>query len=1736
MNIVDLVNEVEFVRSEWIGVGKKYQNVPMHVAHACLREKQVPKRVQDLYPAHDLSMSDFASLHIPSQSRELASFHHAMWFSTQKPMISEITCYQLVWGRSIPSKNTLRSLEDAFGQKFLDGAASFVDPRYPKTVHYLPLWVITLWKDLSSLADKQHELRHTLSFIRQAVLEPCVSNHYPDVESILDSRGWNVDVVVGGWTFPSFKFTQLLRPVMLCDDMTQVMTQVLQCRLESNESLKHQHIIAASRFYMVLQIAAESNRFSDMKLPRTLTDIENVLKKYPDMKLWFPVLQSQLQHEVALCIDFGERTISWADSLENFPLPRKVVGHIQKWLQARHKGVFREMGNTLPHGMQNDGISCIPSSINTIAHGVFGDALWSQNTWRLDRIRWFTSLVPSSLLQSSDITTTKESPISVVRPDLENLLNHCEDDAPSELPVPLPKTSPLLAVPVKQVESSMVKVETAAAAWKQLFASKQKRRSTDDLSSESKPPKKSKKTGTSESPSDISSHGPIGLSRSARSEMASRVAADRGESDAVKREEWKVDICRVDPYASFDEENHRVVICSRCNKPHKVKSNYNVSRFREHYEACRKKNSKTVLRLTSELLTVTPQPVPARSPTRPQGKDRPQPCPGLTDADNQRISTYLGRSAAPGGGSRPLSVISKELFGKSFRSLGPSEREIVLNVQYHERNWTNEHRKMCVYSTSCTQVSSGTKDGRILPCARCLSLLKNNTFQKRITQQVPADENYKYTNHLFRNQILGQHYINTKGLKQLVEAADGGSPFVSFATGVLEGKYKGNDVFLGLVQAMVQKVDHEERGVGMQNFTYAPAYDEFIQIVGIHSPRVHQFLSQHFPARSRANIRQHESRQPKLPLDICPESFKLVKRHLCSLQYESPVSISCDDSKLQPSLRLFWDGAKQKYLLVGAIDGPAEVLDADDIQSYMNNPDVVKGTKLRLWLLQIPLPRMCPIIIAALPIPENLTVPVLLEKHMQIIEGLINEGINVVSYACNGLESERSVQRKFIENAEARIRYLIPGPGDGYNDIEVIIACCQGKPVVMTQDAKHALKTARNKLFSGARLLPLGNFVATYQQVRTVAHEPESPLYIRDVDRLDRQDDNAASCLFSAATLSYLIDHHRQDTGLIVYLFVFGELCDAYQNRHISHSDRVVMVLRAASTFLPTTLVELKDYYISREFTEIVETLVNGALSLILVYRDYIPNVTPLLLWLHCTEPCEHVFGISRRIISDFTALDFYQMIPKLTVSMREALLASNKFESRSDASAHASGYHHTYLDTHDIDLVALARFPTNEEISALSKQAAEEAESLITLLGILPQKLRSVNTSDSMFFPPTGDVDDGSNSDHEDFDDADEDDIGVSDLPCLIQIFECSQTLFTSQQWDRLEDLMNAYLAITVDEQMRLQAGPSVELNDEIQDDHTAQDLRALKDCFESLVLETDDPLVATLTYAIDEPDHDELDLSALISIREQHQTRHAARSVRIQGKQFKTEQPPNDHGAPSSAKADIFRVYWDEVKKIQTRGITTGRDRLERWQRNAPGRESNATALTGNAANARAVATNDARKLATKRRQIFLKFIPDMNHILLEGGVSLVKPLNLADWGVVYLESANEVYIAQVYEVLAMYARGGGKNGKHNSMTSATALASLSHIAVQLFESSTGASFRIFPELMNPFSTKGFALLPPQAFLTTLDAQITSRNGVYVRVSKESATLYRALAEKTRGFQCIMKEYRKRTPNLHS
>ena len=200
--------------------------------------------------------------------------------------------------------------------------------------------------------------------------------------------------------------------------------------------------------------------------------------------------------------------------------------------------------------------------------------------------------------------------------------------------------------------------------------------------------------------------------------------------------------------------------------------------------------------------------------------------------------------------------------------------------------------------------------------------------------------------------------------------------------------------------------------------------------------------------------------------------------------------------------------------------------------------------------------------LAVLPISDSETHVMLLPHLRKVLRGLIKERIQVVSYSCDGTELERKIQWKILKEAGHRLQYVVKIPRQGMPDTTVTIPIVDSQPISLLQDSKHALKTLRNNLFTGARLLTLGNYTMLYATIRDLAFANGSPLYRRDVEKLDRQDDNAASRLFSADTLSYLTNHHPDRVGEIVYLFVFGDLIDAYQNRSIPHREQVKMLLQ----------------------------------------------------------------------------------------------------------------------------------------------------------------------------------------------------------------------------------------------------------------------------------------------------------------------------------------------------------------------------------------------------------------------------------------------------------------------------------------------------------------------------------------------------------------------------------------------
>ncbi|KAJ7122138.1 hypothetical protein C8R44DRAFT_622057 [Mycena epipterygia] len=298
---------------------------------------------------------------------------------------------------------------------------------------------------------------------------------------------------------------------------------------------------------------------------------------------------------------------------------------------------------------------------------------------------------------------------------------------------------------------------------------------------DSKPKTKDAKRARSESGSTVdvsvptkkSKNGPTaptpnaGISRSATAARDAMDALKRGEFeiDQLRYDAWKGKILKLDPLAEFDAHDIRSVRHSKCATIVKVKAPYDCTRFKAHVDkGCAVTHAGTGMSTLKQLL----QPTAPKAPKTPVFIEK-TPCPGITEKDIDGVPAYLRRSGALGGGSRSVFKIAMGKFKKAFSNLGQKHQRQVLDTQQHEQKWRNDHANLHVFSTECRKIVSA-RSPRALPCRSCETLLSSKSFKRTFKKPAPADpENYIFTNKKYRNQVLGEIYGRSIGLKDIIE-------------------------------------------------------------------------------------------------------------------------------------------------------------------------------------------------------------------------------------------------------------------------------------------------------------------------------------------------------------------------------------------------------------------------------------------------------------------------------------------------------------------------------------------------------------------------------------------------------------------------------------------------------------------------------------------------------------------------------------------------------------------------------------------------------------------------------------------------------------------------------------------------------------------------------------------------------------------------------------------------------
>lgn len=380
--------------------------------------------------------------------------------------------------------------------------------------------------------------------------------------------------------------------------------------------------------------------------------------------------------------------------------------------------------------------------------------------------------------------------------------------------------------------------------------------------------------------------------------------------------------------------------------------------------------------------------------------------------------------------------------------------------------------------------------------------------------------------------------------------------------------------------------------------------------------------------------------------------------------------------------------------------------------------------QIRAYTLQVPLPNVPTFVVALIASCDKETSNDILETHIKFLRLADEAGINILSIGADGAPTELCAQAALSDTATRHLTY-----SNSMFDVHITIPLMGNppRPVVMVQDPKHARKTAANQLSSGARLLIIGNHHISIQQVAEILQSGRSPLLHKDVFDCDKQDDGRAFRTLNSSTLEVSLANPDM-LGLSIYLYVVGEMCDAWLNRWIGHRERIrsawtaEFFLRHWKKYLlkrqakPHKLMSVAQNCISPQSLKIFSTFASSLVQLIISHREFYPTY-PLLPWKHGSEPVEHVFGWMRVLSPRFTVLDARMMMPKIHAIVKNVM--SGKMKIPPSEHMH-SGYQYAFSDEPESDdLKILAQFPTDSEISEDLALAYERANQLTTISGM---------------------------------------------------------------------------------------------------------------------------------------------------------------------------------------------------------------------------------------------------------------------------------------------------------------------------------------------------------------------------------------------------------------------------------
>ena len=365
------------------------------------------------------------------------------------------------------------------------------------------------------------------------------------------------------------------------------------------------------------------------------------------------------------------------------------------------------------------------------------------------------------------------------------------------------------------------------------------------------------------------------------------------------------------------------------------------------------------------------------------------PCSGITEQHDARVPIFICHTGTNGGGACSVTAIAMELFKRSYGSLSFQEKLRVDKTQTHKWSFRFDRHQFAVCSTACKKMISILDNTKVGPhtCQMCLVLCsKDQRFKSGLRVATSNDENYQHLNEKYQGKSDSERYVKTQGLQALFE----------------------DKVYLSLIFShqriktecfLLEFQEHDLRALctwcvrwqvqrPFYFYRFSRCYGQFMRPRGawceptelwVHSSpgRVCPYMCHHQSGSLSATSKTHSianypklsvslcdiplgllslilwyrikrARMPRFPTTICDQTYALAANYVDSINYRGPMALSCDDTKLHPGLRTYWDPSKECHFLIGTTGEPIAIPDVKQIWELVASAKNDTATKVCL--------------------------------------------------------------------------------------------------------------------------------------------------------------------------------------------------------------------------------------------------------------------------------------------------------------------------------------------------------------------------------------------------------------------------------------------------------------------------------------------------------------------------------------------------------------------------------------------------------------------------------------------------------------------------------------------------------------------------------------------------------------------------------------------------------------------